>query len=88
MNFSYYDLGNLKKGQVVEVQLTAAANVRLMDSSNYRNYKNGRKHKYYGGYVTSISIVVTVIGIVLSIPNIVKYLYKKYFLSMEVDEIK
>lgn len=39
-------------------------------------------------YVTSISIVVTVIGIVLSIPNIVKYLYKKYFLSMEVDEIK
>lgn len=51
MNFSYYDLGNLKKGQVVEVQLTAAANVRLMDSSNYRNYKNGRKHKYYGGYV-------------------------------------
>lgn len=51
MKFSYYNLGYLNKGQVVEVNLTAAANVRLMDSSNYNNYKKGRKHKYYGGYV-------------------------------------
>ena len=51
MNYSYYDLGYLKKGQVVEVKLTAAANVRLMDSMNYGNYKAGRKHHYYGGYV-------------------------------------
>ena len=46
MNYSYYDLGYLKKGQVVEVKLTAAANVRLMDSMNYGNYKAGRKHHY------------------------------------------
>ena len=52
MNFSYYDLKNLDKGQIVEVTLSAAANVRLMDSANYNNYKNGRRHKYYGGYVT------------------------------------
>lgn len=51
MKFSYYDLGYLDRGQIVEVQLTAAANVRLMDSSNYSSYKNGRRHKYYGGYV-------------------------------------
>lgn len=51
MNFSYYDLGNLDKGEIVEVRLTAAANVRLMDSSNYNSYKNGRRHRYYGGYV-------------------------------------
>lgn len=51
LKFSYYNLGYLNKGQVVEVNLTAAANVRLMDSSNYNNYKKGRKHKYYGGYV-------------------------------------
>lgn len=48
LKFSYYNLGYLNKGQVVEVNLTAAANVRLMDSSNYNNYKKGRKHKYYG----------------------------------------
>lgn len=51
MKFSYYDLGHLSKGQVVEVCLSAAANVRLLDSSNYNNYKNGRHHRYYGGYV-------------------------------------
>ena len=49
--FSRYDLGNQKRGEIVEVQLSAAANVRLMDSSNYNSYKNGRRHKYYGGYV-------------------------------------
>ena len=51
MNFSYYDLGQRNKGEIVEVRLSAAANVRLMNSSNYSNYKNGRKHHYYGGYV-------------------------------------
>lgn len=60
MKFSYYDLGNLNKGQVVEVQLSAAANVRLMDSSNYSNYKNGRRHRYYGGYVKRSPYKITV----------------------------
>lgn len=50
MKFTKYDLGNLKKGQIVVVTLSgSAANVRLMDSSNLNAYKNGRKHKYYGG---------------------------------------
>ena len=39
MKYSYYDLGRLDKGQIVEVRLSAAANVRLMDSSNYSSYK-------------------------------------------------
>lgn len=48
--FSYYDLGQLQSGQIVEVTLKGnAANVRLMDSSNYNNYKRGAKHTYYGG---------------------------------------
>lgn len=60
MNFSYYDFGQLERGRVVEVQLSAAANVRLMDSTNYNNYKNGRKHRYYGGYVTKSPYCITV----------------------------
>ena len=60
MNFSYYDFGYLEKGKIVEVQLSAAANVRLMDSTNYSNYKNGRKHRYYGGYVTRSPYRITV----------------------------
>ncbi len=48
--FSYYDLGQLQSGQIVEVTLKGnAANVRLMDSSNYNNFKRGAKHTYYGG---------------------------------------
>jgi len=54
MKFNYYDLGQLKRGEVVEVTLNGnAANVRLMDSSNFQSYKNGRRHKYYGGLAKS-----------------------------------
>lgn len=49
MNFLKYDLGNLKRGEVVEVTLSSGANVRLMDSSNFNSYKNGMKHRFYGG---------------------------------------
>ncbi len=52
MNFTHYDLGRKERGQTVEVTLSgSAANVRLMDSSNFQNYKNGRQHKYYGGLI-------------------------------------
>ena len=51
MNYSYYDLGQVEAGKIVEITLTKAANVRLMDSSNYNSYKNGKKHHYYGGYI-------------------------------------
>ena len=54
MKFNYYDLGQLKRGEIVEVTLQGnAANVRLMDYSNFQNYKNGRRHKYYGGLAKS-----------------------------------
>ncbi len=50
MKFTHYDLGNKQRGEVVEITLTGnAANVRLMDSSNFQSYRNGRQHRYYGG---------------------------------------
>jgi hypothetical protein len=50
MNFTHYDLGNKQRGEIVEITLSgSAANVRLMDSSNFSSYRNGRQHKYYGG---------------------------------------
>nr|WP_298891998.1 DUF1883 domain-containing protein [uncultured Acinetobacter sp.] len=60
MNFLKYDLGNLRKGQVVEVTLTSGANVRLLDSTNFQNYKNGRKHTYYGGLAKRSPIRIAV----------------------------
>jgi hypothetical protein len=51
MQYQLYDLGNVERGKIVEVTLGYAANVRIMDSSNYSSFKNGRRHKYIGGYV-------------------------------------
>ena len=52
MKFIHNDLGQRKRGEIVEITLSGnAANVRLMDSSNFSNYKNGRRHTYYGGLV-------------------------------------
>ena len=52
MNFTQYDLGQLSSGQIVLVTLSgSAANVRLMDSSNFSSFKAGRQHRYIGGLV-------------------------------------
>lgn len=49
MNFSYYDLKQCKGGEIVEIQLSAGANVLLLDSSNYASFKAGRAYRYQGG---------------------------------------
>lgn len=50
MQFIHTDLGQRQRGEVVEIQLQgSAANVRLLDSSNFSNYRNGRQHRYIGG---------------------------------------
>lgn len=52
-NFTKYDLGYRKSGEIVQVNLSgSAANVRLMDGSNFQNYRSGRDHRYYGGLAT------------------------------------
>lgn len=50
--FQKYDLGTLKRGSTVVVTLRGnAANVRLMDGSNFRAFAAGRNHRYLGGLV-------------------------------------
>ena len=50
MQFIQHDLGYRKGGEIVEITLSGnAANVRLLDSSNFSAYKSGRQHRYYGG---------------------------------------
>lgn len=39
----------IQRGRTVSVELDNQANVKLMDDSNYRNYRNGRRYKYFGG---------------------------------------
>jgi DNA-binding helix-hairpin-helix protein with protein kinase domain len=48
--FLHTDLGYRQRGNVVEVTLSgSAANVRLLDSSNFQLYRQGREHRYHGG---------------------------------------
>lgn len=54
MNFNHYDLGYRRDGETVVVTLSgSAANVRLMDSSNFQSYRSGRGHRYIGGLAKS-----------------------------------
>ena len=54
MQFTHYKLGHVAGDSVVEVTLQgSAANVRLMDQSNFNNYKVGRRHRYHGGLAQS-----------------------------------
>lgn len=57
MQFSHFDLGHQKRGTVVTVSLSGnAANVRLLDDSNFRSYRSGRQHRYYGGLAKRSSV--------------------------------
>ncbi len=49
MSFLQFDLGSRQRGEIVEITLTSGANVRLMNSSDFSNYKNGQRHQFFGG---------------------------------------
>lgn len=48
MKFLHYDL-QLNAGDQVVISLSTQANVQLMDSANFSNYRAGRRFTYYGG---------------------------------------
>lgn len=60
MKFFYTDVGSRQAGDVVEVTLSSVATVRLMDTLNFNNYKNGMKHIYTGGLARQSPIRLTV----------------------------
>lgn len=61
MNFTKYDLGNLARGSTVVVTLSGnQANVRLMNSSNFSSYRNGRRHSFHGGRATGSPVRIQV----------------------------
>ncbi|MYC33393.1 MAG: DUF1883 domain-containing protein [Chloroflexi bacterium] len=60
MEFLKWDLGYRNGGEVVEVKLDKAANVRVMDSGNFNNYRYGRAHQCYGGHATRSPYRVTI----------------------------
>ena len=51
MNYLHYEF-DADADDVIEVILDHAANVQLLDPTNYGHYQNGRPFHYRGGYVT------------------------------------
>ncbi len=62
MNFLDYDLGSLGGGEIVEVSLSQAANVRLMDSPNFNSYRRGGQHRCFGGFAKQSPVRLSVPG--------------------------
>jgi hypothetical protein len=61
MQYNYWDLGHQDSGAVVRVDLEGnACNVRLMDSSNYRSFQRGERHRFFGGQYTASPAVLEV----------------------------
>ena len=48
MNFLHYEF-DASERDIIRVRLDKQANVRLLDSSNFNDYRSGKAHRYYGG---------------------------------------
>lgn len=48
MNYLSYEI-DAGPQDTIQVTLDKQANVKLLDSSNYQNYRSGQQHTYYGG---------------------------------------
>ena len=48
-SYTHYDLDMQRAGTVIEITLSAIANVRLMSQGNFDLFKNARQHKFLGG---------------------------------------
>ena len=61
MQCQVYDLHQCGRGERIQITLHGnAANVRLMDSSNYNSYRQGRSHQYFGGLARHSPVILTV----------------------------
>lgn len=49
MDFVHHKLGHRKRGEVIEIELDAAANVRLLNSSQFSAYRSGRSFRAIQG---------------------------------------
>jgi hypothetical protein len=58
MNFLHKDL-QLADGDVVEVTLDHAANVQLLDTANFEQYRQGKPYRYHGGYAKESPVRLT-----------------------------
>lgn len=59
MKFLHYQVQTSGR-ETIRVDLQrSAANVRIMDTANFNNYRRGLRHRYYGGHYRTSPAVIT-----------------------------
>jgi hypothetical protein len=58
--YSHYDLQEQRAGTVIEIKLSAVANVRLMNATNFLRFTETLKHQFVGGVAKKSPIRLTV----------------------------
>ncbi|NLS21382.1 DUF1883 domain-containing protein [Rhizobium sp. P40RR-XXII] len=58
--YSHYDLREQRAGTVIEITLSAIANVRLMNGSNFERFTETLKHQFIGGVAKKSPIRLTI----------------------------
>lgn len=59
MDHIHYEF-DAERGNTIEVSLDRAANVQLLDSSNYDKYRHKQSYQYYGGYATKSPVLLAI----------------------------
>ena len=61
LKFTHYNLGHQSRGTTIEVTLQGnAANVQLLDSLDFQNYKSSKRYKYSGGLASRSPVQLTI----------------------------
>lgn len=60
LNYTHYDLKEQRVGTMIEVTLSAVANVRLMTADNFTRYKETLKHQFLGGVARKSPLRMTI----------------------------
>lgn len=55
-----YPLKYQSAGKVVQVDLSHASDVFLVDQTNYNSYSRGSQFKYYGGHYKSTPVQISI----------------------------
>jgi len=50
MNYLHYEF-DIGPDKLIQITLDKQANARLLDNSNYQNYRAGQQYRYYGGLI-------------------------------------
>jgi hypothetical protein len=58
--YTHYDLNEQRAGTVIEITLSAIANVRLLSPANFERFTEALKHQFVGGVAKKSPIRLTI----------------------------